>query len=375
MKKLVEKTKGNSVKKIIQSGLLIVLVAFSYSTFSQKQSTTKAPQYKVDPYWPKALPNNWILGQVAGVATDKNDHVWILHRPLTITDDEKGATLTPKRSKCCIPAPPVLEFDKNGNLLQAWGGVGIGYNWPKNEHGIYIDPNGHVWVGGNDQTDHMILKFTQQGKFLLQIGSPGASLGSNDTTQLGRPAHMNVDPIANEVYIADGYLNKRIIVFDSNTGAYKRHWGAYGNTPSDEKIPNFNPTSTQFANPVHCVRLMKDNTLFVCDRANNRIQVFDKNGKFIREMAFETDTRGSGSVWDLIPSDASQKYILIADGTNNEVTVLVRDTGQKVGSFGRSGRNAGDFHWVHNIAVDSEGSVYTTEVDTGKRAQKFIKSK
>ncbi len=363
------------MKKIIQHGLLIALVAMSYSAFSQNQSTTKAPQYKVDASWPKALPNNWILGQVAGVATDKNDHVWIIHRPLTITDDEKGATLNPKRSKCCIPAPPVLEFDKNGNLIQAWGGAGDGYNWPKNEHGIYIDPNGNVWVGGNDQTDHMILKFTKQGKFLLQIGSPGTSLGSNDATQLGRPAHMNVDPVANEVYVADGYLNKRVIVFDSNTGAYKRHWGAYGNPPSDEKMSNFNPTSTQFANPVHCVRLMKDNTLFVCDRANNRIQVFEKNGKFIREMAFETETRGSGSVWDLIPSDASEKYILIADGTNNEVTVLARATGQKVGSFGRSGRNAGDFHWVHNIAVDSEGSVYTTEVDTGKRAQKFTKSK
>ena len=355
----------------------IAILAFlltSVTAVAQNNPTSKAPQYKVDASWPKALPNNWILGQVAGVATDKNDHIWIIHRPGTITDDEKGATLNPKRSKCCVPAPPVLEFDKQGNLLQAWGGPGSGYNWPKNEHGIYIDPNGYVWLGGNDQSDHMILKFTQQGKFLLQIGSPGTSLGSNDTTQLGRPAHMNVDPVANEIYIADGYLNKRVIVFDSNTGAYKRHWGAYGNVPSDEKMANFNPSSPQFANPVHCVRLMKDNTLFVCDRANNRIQVFEKNGKFIREMAFETETKGSGSVWDLIPSDASQKYILIADGTNNEVTVLVRETGQKVGSFGRNGRNAGQFHWVHNIAVDSDGSVYTTEVDTGKRAQKFVKT-
>ena len=363
------------MNKLIRYSLLLILFVTSHGMFAQPIANTKSPQYKVDAAWPKALPNNWILGQVAGVATDKNDHIWIIHRPGTITDDEKGATLTPKRSKCCIPAPPVLEFDKKGNLLQAWGGPGAGYNWPKNEHGIYVDPNGYVWIGGNDQADHMILKFTQQGKFLLQIGSPGASLGSNDVTQLGRPANMNVDPIANEVYVADGYLNKRVIVFDSNTGAYKRHWGAYGNVPSDEKMPNFNPTSPQFANPVHCVRLMKDNTLFVCDRANNRIQVFEKSGKFIREMAFETETKGSGSVWDLISSDASQKYILIADGTNNEVTVLVRETGQKVGSFGRSGRNAGEFHWIHNIAVDSDGSVYTTEVDTGKRAQKFVLSK
>jgi DNA-binding beta-propeller fold protein YncE len=363
------------VKKIIERGLLVFLLILHCSVFAQDKAGSKVPQYKVDASWPKALPNNWILGQVSGVATDQNDHIWIIHRPLTITSDEKGATLNPKRSKCCVPAPPVLEFDKQGNLLQAWGGPGEGYNWPKNEHGIYIDPNGYVWIGGNDITDHMILKFTKAGKFLLQIGSPGASLGSNDTTQLGRPANMNVDPVANEVYVADGYLNKRVIVFDSNTGAYKRHWGAYGNVPSDEKLPNFNPTSPQFANPVHCVRLMKDNTLLVCDRANNRIQVFEKNGTFIREMAFETETKGSGSVWDLIPSDASQKYILIADGTNNEVTVLDRTTGKSMGSFGRSGRNAGEFHWVHNIAVDSEGNVYTTEVDTGKRAQKFVKTK
>ena len=354
--------------------LMLFMVVCS-SSFAQTTSISKAPQYKVDPYWPKPLPNNWILGQVAGVATDANDHIWIIHRPLTVTDDEKGATLNPKRSKCCIPAPPVLEFDKQGNLLNSWGGQGQGYDWPKNEHGIYIEPGGNVWVGGNDVADHVILKFTPKGKFLLQIGGKGESLGSNNTSQLGRPAHMNVDPAANEIYIADGYLNKRVIVFDSNTGVYKRHWGAYGNVPSDEKMANFNPTSSQFANPVHCVRLMKDNTLFVCDRANNRIQVFEKSGKFIREMAYETETKGSGSVWDLIPSDASQKYILIADGTNNEVTVLVRETGQKVGTFGRSGRNSGDFHWVHNIAVDSDGSVYTTEVDTGKRAQRFIKSK
>ena len=360
---------------ITRSVLLAIYIVVSTSAFAQNASTTKVPQYKVDASWPKSLPNNWILGQVSGVATDKNDHIWIIHRPSTITEDEKGATLNPKRSKCCIPAPPVLEFDKKGNLLQAWGGPGSGYDWPKNEHGIYIDPNGYVWIGGNAATDHMILKFTQEGKFLLQIGSPGESQGSNSTVQLGRPAHMNVDPVANEIYVADGYLNKRIAVFDSNTGAYKRHWGAYGNPPSDEKAANFNPSSPHFANPVHCARLMKDNTLFVCDRANNRIQVFEKSGKFIREMSYETDTKGSGSVWDLIPSDASQKYLLIADGTNNEVTVVLRENGQKLGSFGRSGRNAGEFHWVHNIAVDSDGNVYTTEVDTGKRAQKFIKAK
>ena len=333
------------------------------------------PRYQVDAAWPKPLPNRWLLGQVAGVATDARDHVWIIHRPRTLTDDEKGATLTPPRSKCCVPAPPVLEFDGEGNLLRSWGGPAAGYDWPANEHGIYVDPRGDVWIGGNDATDHQLLKFTADGKFVMQIGKPGKSLGSNDTTQLGRPAHMLLDPPANELYVADGYQNKRVIVFDATTGAYKRHWGAYGNRPDDAALPAYNPTSPQFANPVHCVRLPKDGLVYVCDRANNRVQIFRKDGTFVRQFVLEPGTLGSGSVWDLVPSaDAAQRYLLVADGSNNEVHILERETGKEVGSFGRNGRNAGDFHWVHNIAVDSQGNVYTTEVDTGKRAQKFRKT-
>ncbi len=367
------KSKHLYIALIVALSTLWGFVTVSHAQVSARiEGAVNGPKYSVDPYWPKPLPNNWILGQVSGVAVDAKDNVWLIHRPLTVSDDEKGATLTPKRSKCCVAAPPVLQFDRQGNLLRAWGGAGEGFNWPKNEHGIYIDPQNNVWLGGNDASDHMILKFTVEGKFLLQIGSPGKSLGSNSTTQLGRPAHMNMDVPANEIYVADGYLNKRVIVFDASTGAYKRHWGAYGSVPSDADMPSFNPSSPQFSNPVHCVRLMKDNTLYVCDRANNRIQVFEKNGKFIKQMVYEADTKGSGSVWDLIPSDESQKYILIADGTNNEVHIVLKETGERIGSFGRSGRNAGDFHWVHNIAVDSQGSVYTTEVDNGKRAQKFV---
>ncbi len=334
--------------------------------------TDSSPRYAVDPYWPKPLPNNWILGQVAGIATDKNDHIWIIHRPLTLTVDERGMTTTPPQSKCCVAAPPVMEFDREGNLLRSWGGAGANYDWPKNEHGIYVDPKGDVWVGGNAPTDHMLLKFTAEGKFLLQIGKPGQSLGSNSTTQLGRPAHMELDAASNELYVADGYQNHRVIVFDATSGAYKRHWGAYGNKPDDSKQADYNPESPQFANPVHCVRLTKDNLLYVCDRANNRIQVFTKNGEFVRQFVQEPATRGSGSVWDLIPSeDPAQKYLIVADGGNNEVRIVLRETGALVGSFGRPGRMAGDFHWVHNIAIDSQGSVYTAEVDTGKRAQRF----
>ena len=332
------------------------------------------PRYAVDATWPKPLPNQWILGQVAGIATAKDDTIWMIHRPLTLTEDERGSTLNPKRSKCCSAAPPVLQFDRDGNLLRSWGGKGQGFDWPANEHGIYVDPKGDVWVGGNAATDHMLLKFTAEGKFLLQIGKPGASKGSNDPEQLGRPAHMEVDAPANELYVADGYGNRRVIVFDASTGAYKRHWGAYGKRPDDTKIPDYNPESPQFGMPVHCVRMTRDNLLYVCDRMNNRVQVFKKDGEFVRQFIYDPETKGSGSVWDLVPSeDPSQRYLLIADGTNNEVRIVLRDTGAVIGNFGRPGRQAGDFHWVHNIAIDSQGSVYTSEVDTGKRAQRFVK--
>ncbi len=334
------------------------------------------PRYAVDATWPKPLPNNWILGQVAGIAVDKNDTIWMIHRPLTLTDDEKGSTLIPPRSKCCAAAPPVLQFDRAGNLLRSWGGKGSGFDWPANEHGIYVDPKGDVWVGGNAAEDGMLLKFTPDGKFIMQIGKPGKSQGSNSTTQLSRPAHMELDAAANELYVADGYGNRRVIVFDAATGAYKRHWGAYGKKPEDGKFPDYNPDSQQFGMPVHCVRMTKDNLVYVCDRMNNRVQIFNKKGEFIKQFVYDATTQGSGAVWDLVPSeDAAQRYLLIADGTNNEVRIVERATGEKIGSFGRPGRQAGDFHWVHNIAIDSEGSVYTSEVDTGKRAQRFRRVK
>src|SRR6185312_2346730 len=213
------------------------------------------------PFWPKPLPSNWILGQVAGIAVDKNDHVWIIHRPATLLDDEKGAQANPPTSICCVAAPPVLEFDTDGNLLKSWGGPGPGYTWMKNEHGIHVDQDGNVWVGGNEDGDQ-ILKFTADGKFLQQIGVNDSSKGSNSITRLGRPAHMMTDPAANEIYVADGYGNRRVVVFDSKTGAYKRHWGAYGTkTPVDGKLAAYDPAgeaSKSFSNPVHCVRLSND---------------------------------------------------------------------------------------------------------------------
>jgi DNA-binding beta-propeller fold protein YncE len=334
----------------------------------------EAPQFQVEPFWPKPLPSNWILGQVAGIAVDKDDHIWIIHRPLTLVDDEKGATKNPPETKCCTAAPPVLEFDADGNLLRSWGGPGAGYEWVKNEHGIHVDSEGNVWLGGNEDGDQ-ILKFTPDGKFLMQVGKNDTSVGSNSTTRLGRPAHMMTDPEITELYVADGYKNRRVIVFDAKTGAYKRHWGAYGNAPNDDKQPPYSPTaelSKQFSNPVHCVRLSNDGLVYVCDRANNRIQVFKRDGTFVKEFRVTPETLANGSVWDLILSaDPQQRYIFMADGANGQIVTLARATGEVLSAFGRHGRQAGQFKWVHNIAIDSKGNIYTAEVGFGRRAQKF----
>ncbi len=333
------------------------------------------PRMQVDPFWPKPLPHNWILGQVSGVAVDAADNVWIIQRPGSLTEDEKGAALHPPRSICCVPAPPVIQFDPAGNVLRAWGGPGKGYDWFQSEHGIYVDPKGFVWLGGNGANDGQVLKFTRTGDFVLQIGHPAHGAASNDVTRLGRPADVAVDPAANEVYVADGYGNRRIIVFDADTGVYKRHWGAYGGRPADS-APRYDPKAPlprQFGTPVHCVKLAKGGLVYVCDRQNDRIQVFHKDGSFVAEWRIEPQTLGAGSVWDLaLWPDAGQSLLFNADGENNQVRILRRADGMLLGAFGRAGRQAGQFHWVHTLAIDSHGNVFTTEVDNAKRVQRFF---
>jgi hypothetical protein len=332
------------------------------------------PTFAVDASWPKPLPNNWIMGQVGGITADEQGHIWVFQRPRSLTDDEKAAALDPPRTKCCVPAPPVLEFDADGNLLRSWGGPGEGYQWFGNEHGIEVS-GGFVWLTGNANDDSQVLKFTPDGKFVLQIGKIAPAKGSNDTTQLGRPAEVTVDKDANEVYIADGYGNRRVIVFDATTGAYKRHWGAYGKPPNDDKQAPYDPkapVSQQFGNPVHCVKIANDGLVYVCDRTNNRMQVFKKDGTFVKEFFYEKNTLANGAVWDIVIwPDPKQTYLLSADGANNEIRVIKREDGSVVGRFGGNGRNAGQFHWVHTMAVDPKGNLYTGEVDTGKRIQKF----
>jgi hypothetical protein len=413
--------------------------------------STNMPNFDVVKDWPKPLPNNWIVGQVGGIAVDRNDNIWIIQRSRTLTSDEAGATdaatdygdgpvnvLGQSRpagpiSGCCLPAPAVMQFDPEGNLLQAWGGPSdpgflapggkcdpaAGCQWPAGEHGIYVDHNDYVYIGGNagnsDGTiggvpapwaanhgsDGMVIKFTKFGDFVMQVGGPGATMAdSNDTNgaangtpQLYRPADMEVDPDTNDLYIADGYGNHRVVVVDADTGMYIKHWGAYGQNPVDDTpsgpyyVDRDNDViPANFRNPVHCVRIVGP-LIYVCDRVNDRIQVFrkrtagvvcDNSGQargvcgFVGERFVAAETLSNGSTWDVDTSaDEDQTCVYNPDGSNQVIWTLYRQNLKVLGSFGNGGRNAGQFHWVHNLATDSNGNIYTGEVDTGKRAQKF----
>ena len=331
---------------------------------------TGLPRFRVDPFWPAELPDNWILGQAAGVAVDGEDHVWLLHRPRTLDARQRG-----EEGMCCVPAPPVIEFAPDGTVLRSWGGESDGYEWPESEHGIHIDHEGYVWIGGNAADDAHILKFTKDGEFVLQIGRYGQSGGSNDTENLGRPADIRVDPDANEVYVADGYGNRRVVVFDAATGAYRRHWGAYGERPDDVELPAYDPDADpirHFRSPVHGIALANDGLVYVGDRTNNRIQVFQKDGTFVREAFIRPATLGSGSASGVTLSiDPAQRWLFVPDGTNNVVWILERETLEVQGQFGRLGKYAGQFYRLHNLAIDSRGNLYTTEVNVGQRIQKF----
>ncbi len=336
-----------------------------------------APKFEVDPFWPKPLPNHWILGTTVGVTVDSRDHVFIIHRRTTFDErTEIGAATTPKTGECCIPAPDVLEFDPEGNLVNSWGGPGEGYTWPASNHGITIDGNDNVWIGGNGATDSHILKFTRDGEFLQQIGKPGMPVDSHSMEHFAGVAEINFDSGSNEAFVADGYRNRRIVVIDPESGAFKRYWGAYGNEPDDADIgpydPNAKPAS-QFRNPVHCVQPSRDGLLYVCDRVNNRIQVFRPDGTFVKEKRIAPESLADGSVWDIAFShDDEQRFLYTVDGKNMRVHILERETLEVLTTFGDGGRYPGQFYGVHNIATDSKGNIYTTETFEGKRLQKFV---
>ena len=362
-------------------------------------ASVQAPMFEVDPLWPKPMPNHWLIGMTIGVSVDAQDNVWIVHRQGSLEKGELHAATNPPMAMCCIAAPPVLEFDPEGNLLHHWGGPGNGYDWPDSNHGITVDYKGNVWIGGNGRgrqaapapggapdesaasasksyNDNMVLKFTQEGQFLMQIGKPNSSKGSNDIANLRLPAKTFIDKQENEVYVADGYGNHRVIVFDADTGKYKRHWGAYGHKPDDADLGNYDPDAPpaqQFRNPVHCADLSVDRLVYVCDRVNDRIQVFKPDGTFVKEGFIAKRTLGSGSAWDIAFSkDPQQKYIYLTDGENDRVHILLRDTLEVLTTFGEGGRQPGEFYGPHSIATDSKGNIYVTETYRGQRVQKFI---
>ncbi|HYT69315.1 MAG TPA: hypothetical protein VEL51_23045 [Vicinamibacterales bacterium] len=354
------------------------------------------PAFQVDPLWPKPLPNHWLLGSVTGVAADAQDHIWVVHRGYDsmTSRTEIGAATNPKTAdECCVPAPPVLEFDAAGNLVGHWGGPGDKYDWPVSPGGIAVDAQG-VWItaagppeipgsanattaragGTTTRTatttatgqgttapakpqDAHVLKFSRKGEFLLQIGKAGAPGGNDSQTALDRPAAVAIDAASKEIYVADGFMNHRVVVFDATTGAYKRQWGG---SDGDFKT-------------VSCVEVAKDGTVYVCDRGNNRVQAFDKTGKFLKQGIVSKETRGTGSVWDVaLSNDPQQRYLFVADGHDQKIFILRRDTLETVGSFGDGGRHPGTFYSVGSVTVDSRGNVYTGETLEGKRVQKFL---
>jgi hypothetical protein len=358
---------------------------------AQTRAALQVPKFEVDPLWPKPLPNHWVLGSVTGVAVDRDDHIWIVHRGAdSLGNNEKGGILKPPTG-CCVPAPPVLEFDQAGNLIGHWGGPGEGYEWPQSTGGITIDHKGNVWIAGAGQPepaagqargaavpakpqDAHVLKFSPAGQFILQIGHAGKVEGNDSKVGLNRPASVSADTNANEVYVADTG-NRRVVVFDADTGAYKRHWGAYGEKPDDSALAAYDPNASpakQFR-AVTSTAVATDGSVYVCDRSNNRIQVFKKDGKFVKEVPISKGTLGDGSVWSLALShEPAQRMIYVADGQDKKILVLRRDTLETVASFGDGGRMPGQFYGVGSVAVDRKGNVYTGETYEGKRVQKFV---
>jgi NHL repeat len=334
---------------------------------------TDIPHYRNDSFWPKPFAHNWVIGQIGGLFVDTSDHIWVLQRPLPYALDEAGIKhdLAPADRM-----PSVLEFDTAGNILKSWGSQGYVPDWPKSEHALWLDAAGNVWIGGNAPGDRQVLKFSPGGKQLLEIGHPTKAPRNNqDTSMLGQPAGIAVDDAAHEVYIADGYLNNRIVVYDSGTGKFKRGWGAYGiplgrivNAPEPPPTPSYvpegpdyvpgEPPETQFRTPVHCVRISVDGIVYVCDRRNDRIQLFTKQGKFLKEILLHRETRGYGSVWILnFSRDRGQKYLLVGDGVNQRIWVIDRRTGFEKSSFGE-----GYLHTVHQAGLDSHGNYYSGDV-------------
>ena len=403
------------------------VIAFTPTALSQSPGGARAPRYQVQALWPRPFADqSWVLGSITGVTVDAQNHVWVVHRGAdSLENNEKGMMLNPPSSSiCCKAAPFVLELDQAGTVLTSWGGPGQGYQWPQSPGSLAVDSKGNVWItaaglepapargrGPNDPTaaeqpaaagrrgggtpappapaDAHVIKFARDGKFLRQIGTPGKMDGPDSRTTLNRPSAVAFDAAANEVFVADTG-NRRIVVFDADSGEYKRHWFAYGEKTGGAAPPPYapgDPPAKSFRD-VTCIEIARDGTVYVCDRSSNRIQVFQKNGTFVREAIISKNTLGAtvsgqfgvvssyGSAWDLaFSSDAQQRYVFVANGHDKKVHILQRDTLTEVGSFGSGGRYPGQFLAVGSIAIDAQGNVYTGEQHHGKRVQKFLPAK
>lgn len=417
-----------------------------------------APSFIVDPSWPKPLPNNWRIGQVGGIAVDQHDNIWVYHRPRSLEPSAAAGLgvagtnadgvpidglgnprpFAAQSAGCCVPAPSVLKFDTQGNLLDAWGGpqdpgfletncrVEDGCVWPGREHGIFVDHNDFVYISGNGTNwtgqfpwaatfgdDSHILKFTADGEFVYQIGYAGmegpnsedTNGGPNGTPQPYLVADMSVDPSTNRMYVADGYGNRRILIVDAETGQYVGHFGAYGQNPVDDpegteidpydsgpwagdyQAGNMKPMF--FRSPMHCAVVSNDGLLYACDRGNNRVQIFDVNevggpcsnpnaepGKcgFVAEIHVAPQSYANGTaVSATLSTDPGQTCLYVGDLANGTFYIINRQNYHELDRIGRSGRQVGEFHWIHALTVDSQGNVYTGEVDTGQRVQKFAR--
>lgn len=346
-----------------------------------------APHYEIDPFWPKELPNNWVLGQIRGVATDSNDHVWVLNEG--VPNDNSAAAKTPPQAECCVPAPAVIEFDAAGNVVSSWGKAGFVPGWPIAPRGIHVDKKGNIWIAGvgspwnaepaspmptqKQPWDRQVLKFSRDGKLLLQIGQPSnAPLNNQDTAHLGPSGAVYVDDAADEVYVADGFAKRRIVVFDANTGAFKRGWGAYG--IALDQIDNAQPApfpatrdpsiqpSKQFRGLTD-IEIANDGLVYAADQMNYRIQVFTKQGKFVKEFSAAAHVLGFEATWSMALSrDPLQRHLFLTDGESGLIRIFDRGDGKELGKLGHKGRGAGQFSNLGWVALDSKATMYTGEV-------------
>ena len=354
---------------------------------------TKMPRFMVDAAWP-AMPPDLLLGQVSGVAVGPDDSVWVVHRPHSLTATDTGLAQDPPIAVCCKPAPPVVRFASDGRYLGGWGGpdsapsVDGVTQWPSSLHGIFVDKAGTIWFGGNGKGDHVVLNYSADGRHIRSFGRRGRTGGNDATDLLGNPSDVNHSE--DMVLISDGYINRRVIGFDAKSNAYKGRWGAYGKPPvAPTRTGDFDqshavdpskvadPKAPIFADIVHCVVPTRDGHVYVCDRNNNRAQLF-KRGKdgsltFVRDLVIAGDTGGTHSVTDIAFSpDPDQTYLYVADMMNGRIWILRRATHEVLGAIGRIGRQAGQFTWLHSIDTDSQGNLYATEVNTGRRVQKLV---